>query len=221
MQAAHNHIPLTINKSRPDAAAMLHPDLSFQLFRDIVISTYDSRVALIGPNAAPNARNDCMYHGCTEHLRNSLCGDAGWNISEARGVSSVVDPANHIRIACSTDGGPNIGIEGHHPTFNRKKGAGTRALGCVVDQHIPGLEPKSSRDFPTVSTCVLYYFLIHIDNEKAEIRMELVNPHFDSLGNVVAWKNRIIIPAVNIKSTPVVTPKHVPAPQIIITRKVS
>lgn len=106
MQAAHNHIPLTINKSRPDAAAMLHPDLSFQLFRDIVISTYDSRVALIGPNAAPNARNDCMYHGCTEHLRNSLCGDAGWNISEARGVSSVVDPANHIRIACSTDGDP-------------------------------------------------------------------------------------------------------------------
>lgn len=104
------------------------------------------------------------------------------------------------------------------------------ALGTI---RLAGHKDKDTLPFPGFETYLqdnelgklddldFYYLLMHLDETRQEIRLELSMPVLDVKGTNLGWQNRIILPPISISNEPLVDTKSVPAPNIEVVRKAS
>lgn len=209
------------DQSANDELATVSPDLGVELLHDVVHAAYDPNVTTISPFAPFGAKNTELQIRATEYLRERLS-SLGWEVSNAEQIPSIISRSDSIRIVCSTDGGPNVGIEGQQPIL-RKKGKGTvRIAGhsAIYAPTLPGFEEPGD-DTQPFDELEFYYLLMHIDENRGEIRLELSQPILNSDGTTELWQNRIILPAIDISPEPLVETVPTPAPEINVVRKIS
>lgn len=85
---------------------------------------------------------------------------------------------------------------------------------------LPGFEEPGD-DTQPFDELEFYYLLMHIDENRGEIRLELSQPILNSDGTTELWQNRIILPAIDISPEPLVETVPTPAPEINVVRKIS
>ena len=221
IDATHND---STEPTPDELLSALSPDLTVKLIHEVVISAYDPHVVNLSNFAPPSGKGTELQLHATENLRDRLCG-LGWEMSNLEQVPCVFNNVDSIRIACSTDGGPNVGFD--YPTMPklREKGKGTVRLAGHKNNDtppIPELEAYAPEDeLQKLDNLDFYYLLMHIDEAREEIRLELSKPLFNDKGVTLSWSNRIILPAISTSSDPSVDTKSVPAPEIVVVRKAS
>lgn len=175
--------PGDIGELTPDEQlGAISVDLSVALIHDVVTAAYDPHVNSLSNFAPLGSKGTELQIRATEYLRDRLCG-MGWEMSNLEQVPCVLNRGDNIRIACSTDGGSSVGIDYPAKPFLRAKGKGTiRLAGYKGDGtlQIPGLEAFFQYDeLRRLDGLDFYYLLMHIDEAREEIRIELSNPVFD------------------------------------------
>ena len=130
-----------------------------------------------------------------------------------------------MRIVCTTDGGPSIGISYPAKPIMREKGNGTIRLAGHKGNNtapFPGFETYLQNDeLEKLDDLGFYYLLMYLDEIHQEIRLELSAPVLDEKGANLGWHDRIILPSISISNEPPVDTKSVPAPDIEVVRKAS
>ena len=91
--------------------AALSPDLTVGLFHEVIAAAYDPHVVGLSNFAAPNAKGTELQLRTVDYLRSRLA-EMGWESSNTEQVPCIYNMTYHIRLACSTDGGPSVGREG-------------------------------------------------------------------------------------------------------------
>ena len=222
---AHNVDLYQIDELTPDEQlAAISADLSVALIHDVVIAAYDPHVNSFSNYAPLGSKGTELQMRVTEFLRDRLCG-AGWEMSNLEQVACVFNREDNVRIVCSTDGGSSVGIDYPARPLLRAKGKGTirlaghRGNGTLP---IPGLEAFLQNDeLRKLDGLDFYYLLMHIDEAREEIRVELSSPIFDDKGVMLRWRRRIILPSISTSAEPSVDARSVPAPEIAVMRKPS
>lgn len=213
-----------IERTPDECLFAVSPDLSVQLIHDVVIAAYDPHVVNLSKFAPVGSKGHELYIHATENLRDRLSA-SGWETSDVEQVACVLNRKSGVRIACSTDGGPCVGIDCPSGPALRKKGKGTiRLAGYGIGDTLPfpGLEMFLKKDeLQRVDDFDFYYLFIHLDEAKKEIRIELSKPIFEDTGTVRNWSERIILPPIATSPNPSFDARPVPAPEIAIARKVS
>lgn len=210
--------------SPDELLAAVSTDLTITLVHDVVISAFDPYVVNLSNFAPFGSKGTELQMRATENLRDRLCG-MGWEKSDIEQVPCVVNHADGVRIACTTDGGPSIGVDYPAKPIMRDKGNGTIRLaghrGCDTPP-FPGFEAYVQDNEPQkLDDLDFYYLLMHLDEARQEIRLELSMPLLDEKGTNLGWLNRIILPPISISNEPPVDTKSVPAPNIEVVRKAS
>ena len=221
IDATHNN---STEPTPDELLSALSADLTVKLIHEVVMSAYDPYVVNLSNFAPPSGRGTELQLHATENLRDRLCG-LGWEMSNLEQVPCVFNREDGIRIVCSTDGGPNVGFDYPAKPKLREKGKGTVRLAGHKNNDtppIPGLEAYALEDeLQKLDDLDFYYLLMHIDEAREEIRLELSKPLFNDKGETLKWSNRIILPAIPTSSDPSVDTKSVPVPEIVVVRKVS
>jgi hypothetical protein len=201
--------------------AALSPSLSTRFIHDIVSAAYDPYVNSLGGFQPANGKGAVLQIYATDLLRGRLCA-MGWEKSDRFQVPCIIDMEYGIRLCCSTDGGASVGREGSIPVL-RTKGSGTLHLaGCEGNMTlpIPELECLAPEALLTrIDSFRFYYLLMHIDEPKYEIRMEVSTPVFDDRGGVSKWADRIILPPLSLARGPLVSTPEVPKPEIPVKKR--
>lgn len=206
-----------------DKLALVSPDLTIELIHEVVLHAYDPYVTSLGGFEPKNGKGTTLQIHATDYLRGRLC-SIGWKKTDLYQVPCVVNREHGVRLCCSTDGGSSVGKKLNTPVL-RKKGIGTRR---IVGYHacdtlpIPGLEHLSSQEDATgIDDLDFYYLLIHVDERKREIRLEVSKPVFDEHGDVTQWADRIILPPLSLSPELPVTEQEVPKPEIQVKKRKS
>lgn len=219
MAASDDFAESTIN----GRLSAISPDLNMGLIREVIIAAYDPYVNTLTEFSPLGAKSLELQMRVTEYLRSRLH-KIGWDASDMEQVSSIVSEKDGVRIACSTDGGSGVGVENRMPIL-RTKGRGTiRLAGCerVITPPLPGMESTIPEDsLRKIDDLAFYYLLVHIDESRGEIRVELSRPVFDKNGETRTLMDRIILPAISISGESPVDTDLLPAPEIDVVRRVS
>ena len=213
-----------VEQTPDEKLSAVSSDLSVPLIHDVVTAAYDPHVNSLSNFAPLGSKGTELQMRATEYLRDYLCA-LGWRMSNAEQVPCVFNCADNVRIACSTDGGPYVGIDNPTSPTLREKGRGTiRLAGHKTNGilQLPGFEDSFQDDeLEKLDDLDFYYLLMFIDEAHEEIRLELSSPIFDEKGMTQGWNTRIVLPPISISSEPLVDTKSVPAPKISVVRKVS
>lgn len=214
----------TIEQSPDELLAAVSADLTVSLIHEVVISAFDPYVVSLSSFAPFGSKGTELQMRATENLRDRLCG-LGWEKSDVEQVPCVISRPDSVRIACTTDGGPSIGISYPAKPIMREKGNGTIRLAGHKGNNtapFPGFEAYLQNDeLEKLDDLGFYYLLMHLDEIHQEIRLELSAPVLDEKGANLGWHDRIILPSISISNEPPVDTKSVPAPDIEVVRKVS
>lgn len=204
--------------------ATVSPDLSVQLIHDAIIAAYDPHVNSLSGFAPIGSKGTELQMRVTENLRDCLCA-MGWKMSNAEQVPCVLSGRDNVRIVCSTDGGTSVGIDYPAKPSLREKGKGTiRIAGHKGNDTapLPGFETLLEDDeIEKCNKLDFYYLLMHIDEAREEIRVELSKPIFNDKGATLGWDCRIILPPVSTSVNSFMGAESVPAPEIDVVRKAS
>lgn len=214
----------TIEQSPDELLAAVSADLTVSLIHEVVISAFDPYVVSLSSFASFGSKGTELQMRATENLRDRLCG-LGWEKSDIEQVPCVISRPDSVRIACTTDGGPSIGISYPAKPIMREKGNGTIRLAGHKGNNtapFPGFETYLQNDeLEKLDDLGFYYLLMYLDEIHQEIRLELSAPVLDEKGANLGWHDRIILPSISISNEPPVDTKSVPAPDIEVVRKVS
>lgn len=214
----------TTVQSPDELLAAVSADLTVKLVHEVVVSAFDPYVVNLSNFAPCGSKGTELQMRATENLRDRLCG-MGWEKSDIEQVPCVVNREDGVRIVCTTDGGPSIGIDYPAKPIMREKGNGTIRLAGHKGNDtppFPGFETYTQDDdLQKLDDLDFYYLLMHLDEARQEIRLELSMPLLDEKGANLGWHNRIILPPISISSEPPVDTKSVPAPNIEVVRKAS
>lgn len=204
--------------------AAVSPALSVQLIHDATIAAYDPHVNSLTGFAPLGSKGTVLQIRATENLRDILCG-MDWEMSNLEQVPCVFNQHDNVRIACSTDGGANVGVDYPAKPSLRIKGNGTIRLAGHKGNgtpSFPGFEEFSRNDeLQKLDGLDFYYLLMHLDEARGEIRIELSKPIFNDKGVTLGWDKRIILPAIPISAEPPIDTKSTPIPEIAVVRKAS
>lgn len=201
--------------------AALSPSLSTDFIHDVVSAAYDPYVNSLSGFQPANGKGNALQIYATEFLRGRLCA-MGWEMCDRYEVPCIVDREHSIRLCCSTDGGASVGREGSIPAL-RTKGLGTlRLAGCERNMTLPipeleYLAPEAR--LTRIDSFRFYYLLMHIDEPKNEIRMEVSCPVFCEQGSLNKWADRIILPPLSLTHEPLVRTPEVPKPEIPVKKR--
>ena len=214
----------TLEQSPDELLAAVSADLTVSLIHEVVISASDPYVVSLSSFAPFGSKGTELQMRATENLRDRLCG-LGWEKSDIKQVPCVISRPDSVRIACTTDGGPSIGISYPAKPIMREKGNGTIRLAGHKGNNtapFPGFETYLQNDeLEKLDDLGFYYLLMYLDEIHQEIRLELSAPVLDEKGANLGWHDRIILPSISISNEPPVDTKSVPAPDIEVVRKVS
>lgn len=214
----------TIEQSPDELLAAVSADLTVSLIHEVVISAFDPYVVSLSSFAPFGSKGTELQMRATENLRDRLCG-LGWEKSDIEQVPCVISRPGSVRIACTTDGGPSIGISYPAKPIMREKGNGTIRLAGHKGNNtapFPGFETYLQNDeLEKLDDLGFYYLLMYLDEIHQEIRLELSAPVLDEKGANLGWHDRIILPSISISNEPPVDTKSVPVPDIEVVRKVS
>ena len=214
----------TIEQSPDELLAAVSADLTVSLIHEVVISAFDPYVVSLSSFAPFGSKGTELQMRATENLRDRLCG-LGWENSDIEQVPCVISRPDSVRIACTTDGGPSIGISYPAKPIMREKGNGTIRLAGHKGNNtapFPGFETYLQNDeLEKLDDLGFYYLLMYLDEIHQEIRLELSAPVLDEKGANLGWHDRIILPSISISNEPPVDTQSVPAPDIEVVRKVS
>lgn len=214
----------TLEQSPDELLAAVSADLTVSLIHEVVISAFDPYVVSLSSFAPFGSKGTELQMRATENLRDRLCG-LGWEKSDIKQVPCVISRPDSVRIACTTDGGPSIGISYPAKPIMREKGNGTIRLAGHKGNNtapFPGFETYLQNDeLEKLDDLGFYYLLMYLDEIHQEIRLELSAPVLDEKGANLGWHDRIILPSISISNEPPVDTKSVPAPDIEVVRKVS
>lgn len=210
--------------SPDEQLAGVSSDLSVQFVHDVVLAAYDPHVNGLSDFAPLGSKGTELQMRATENLRDRLC-SMGWELSNAEQVPCVFSRRDNIRIACSTDGGASVGVDYPAKPTLREKGKGTIRLAGHKDNNTPPFPEfeafLADDELQKFDGLDFYYLLMHLDETREEIRVELSKPVFSDKGVTLGWDRRIILPPISISSEPPVDIKSVPAPEIAVVRKAS
>ena len=214
----------TIEQSPDELLAAVSADLTVSLIHEVVISAFAPYGVSLSSFAPFGSKGTELQMRATENLRDRLCG-LGWEKSDIEQVPCVISRPDSVRIACTTDGGPSIGISYPAKPIMREKGNGTIRLAGHKGNNtapFPGFETYLQNDeLEKLDDLGFYYLLMYLDEIHQEIRLELSAPVLDEKGANLGWHDRIILPSISISNEPPVDTKSVPAPDIEVVRKVS
>ena len=212
-----------IDDVAPDStlSAISH-DLSVSLLHGVIASAYDPYVASVTPLAPANALGEELQMRATSSLRDVLLGQ-GWEVEDLNGLPSVASEKDGVRIECLTSRDPRVGVSGGSGPKLRARGPqGLAFCGCdeAETMVIPGMEVyRSPEEIARHDDLDFYFFLLRLDENAGEVRSELSAPALDRRGNLLGWRDRVIIPAWRIIDEPLVDEEPVPAPEIEVIRK--
>lgn len=213
-----------IEQTPDELLAAVSADLTVKLVHEVVISAFDPYVVSLSNFAPCGSKGTELQMRATENLRDRLCG-LGWVKTDVEQVPCVISRPDGVRIACTTDGGPSIGIDYPAKPIMREKGSGTIRLAGHKGNGtapLPGFEAYIQDDgLEKLDDLDFYYLLMHLDEAHQEIRLELSAPVLDEKGANLGWRDRIILPPISISNEPPVDTKSVPAPDIEVVRKAS
>lgn len=204
--------------------ATVSPDLNVKFIHDVVMAAYDPHVNGLSGFAPLGSKGTELQMRATENLRDRLC-SLGWELSNAEQVPCAFSRVDNVRIACSTDGGAAVGMDYPARPMLREKGKGTiRLAGRKGNDTLPfpGFETFIVEDeLQKLDGLDFYYLLMHLDEAREEIRIELSKPVFNEKGATLGWDKRIILPPILTSTEPPVDTKSVPSPEIDVVRKTS
>ncbi len=147
-------------------------------------------------NDAPIAHGFYQWNDTLRALREHLVA-VGWHRNNDNGLPTTVNPNGTIAI-CVSSGNESTGIPSETPSTKHTKGPCTEvyvtsnATQIALFPNLPAPAPvRSSRDGSNIATWTL---LFH--NDIQEIRSELSLPVFIESGQIVGWKERIILPVI-------------------------
>jgi hypothetical protein len=170
-------------------------------------------------NDPPNYAGMSQWARTVRGLRERLV-PLGWSKSDAKGYSTVVDPAGRIAIAVAS-GCENTGRNnGRSPTTKSEKGPRT-ADAVLANKDQLELFPETLLPIreDEEQEKLTYIYLFHRD--RAEIRAELSLPaSMGSDGHINGWAERIILAAQPLDPMPAdVAPDFAPQPPVDVRRK--
>ena len=214
----------TVGRTPDELLASVSADLTVKLIHEVVISAFDPYVVSLSNFAPFGSKGTELHMRATENLRDRLCG-LSWETSNIEQVPCVISRQDGVRIACTTDGGPSVGIDYPAKPIMREKGNGTIRLAGHNGNDtppLPGFEAYIQDDeLEKLDDLDFYYLLMHLDEARQEIRLELSRPVLNERGANLDWQDRIILPPVSFASEPSVDAESVPAPNINVVRKAS
>jgi hypothetical protein len=122
-----------------------------------------------------------------------------------------------------SSGNINTGNKNKTPMTKNPKGKGTKS---IVSKNLescsmfPEFEKQNTVEY---STGPYWYFLYCIDNNKREMRVEISLPvEMDYFGSKIdGWKTRLIQPAIDLESSPILPPPEFAGPDDFEIRRKS
>lgn len=220
---------------RPDESSILEvevdeglraisSDLSIGLIQDVTLQAYEAHVVSTSRFAPVNAMGTEMYIRTTELLRERLSA-MGWRAENHDEVPSISDPLGKIRIVCRTSSDGSTGMKSQSGPRLRKVGKGTLRLAGFLGNTtlpFPGFESLVGNDGPSrLDNLDFYYLLVHIDQRREEIRLELPSPFFSNKGEHLGWKFRLLLPAVTLTHKVDIDLTTAPTPDIKVNLKMA
>lgn len=187
----------------------VHPDLTEEMFREVLEYARDSTTVSDNGFLAPTGPGTFMYHYGISKIR-ELLAEKGWKSDSFRNLPYTVSQDESVKITLATGNattgikeglGPQLKEKGRTPSFLNGQMTLFNPDDYAVDQ------PQGT----------LWYLVFHVDRKLQEIRMELSMPVFDNTNQVKGWVHRIIMDPVPLQNTRTTLPFNEEVPLIDIS----